>query len=151
MIGTSAAAYIDCDRASRADPRVRLTPVPDDGVFVVRGDELDSALLIEDAERFRARFAGWDRYGISAFYAASDGEVDVLCQARLVRFDTVVVFHRHDLEAAGIEIVPTFRTPHVTLCHSDLGELVERLTGCSHVVRANPYHVPGEEVTDGGA
>lgn len=132
-------------------PRVRLTAVPDEAVLVVRGDELDAGLLVEDAERFRARFAGWDRYGISAFYAASDDEVDALCQSRLVRFDTVVVFRREDLLSAGVEVVPTFRTPHVTLCHAVLGELVERLIGCSYVVRVNPYHVGGEEVTDGGA
>jgi hypothetical protein len=132
-------------------PRVRLTPIPDDGVFVVRGDELDPALMMEDAERFHARFADWGRHGISAFYAASDDEVDALCQARLVRFDTVVVFGRRDLETAGVDIVPTFRTPHVTLCHHDLGELVERLLRCRHPVRANPYHVDDEEVVDGGA
>ncbi|MFN0092130.1 MAG: hypothetical protein ACKVWR_17970 [Acidimicrobiales bacterium] len=74
-----------------------------------------------------------------------------MCQARLVRFDTVVVFGRRDLEAAGVEIVPTFRTPHVTLCRSDLDELVERLLRCRHVVRVNPYHVDDEEVVDGGA
>lgn len=132
-------------------PRVRLTPVPDDGVFVVRGDELDPLLLAEDAGRFRARFVEWGRFGISAFYAASEDEVDALCQARLVRFDTVVVFDRRDLEAVGVEIVATFRTPHVTLCHRDLDELVDRLLRCRHVVRANPYHVDDEEVVDGGA
>ena len=31
-------------------------------------------------------------------------------------------FERRDLEAAGVEVVPTFRTPHVTLCHRDLDE-----------------------------
>ena len=68
-----------------------------------------------------------------------------------MRFDTVVVFRRVDLEAAGVEIVPAFRTPHVTLCHASLDELVDRLTGCSHVVRLNPYHVGGEELDDGRA
>jgi hypothetical protein len=125
-------------------PRVRLTPVPDDGVLVVRGDELDPEVLVEDALRFHDRFSAWGRFGISAFYASSDEEVDALCEARLVRFAEVVVFQRVDLERHGIEIVPTFRTPHVTLCHDNLTQLVERLLGCERVVRANPYHVPDE-------
>lgn len=125
-------------------PRVRLTAVPDDGVLVVRGDELDRVLLAEDASRFRERFPAWDRYGVSAFYASSSDEVDALCGSRLMRFDQVAVFRRHDLERAGVEIVPTFRTPHVTLCHPVLAELVDRLLNCAHTTRANPYHVPEE-------
>ena len=125
-------------------PRVRLTPVPDDGIFVVRGDELDAALLAEDAQLFHERFSGWGRYGISAFYAANDEEVDALCGSRLVRFAEVVVFRRADLERIGIEIVPTFRTPHVTLCHPELPELVRRLLNCERSERLNPYHVAEE-------
>ena len=130
-----------------ATPRVRLTPVPDVGVLVVRGDELDPVTLAEDAIRFLERFDGWGRYGISAFYAANDAEIDALCEDRLVRFDRVLVFNRVDLERAGVEIVPTFRTPHVTLCHAKLDQLVQRLTTCGHREITNPYHVaePGEE------
>jgi hypothetical protein len=126
-------------------PRVRLTPVPDDAVLVVRGDELDPEVVIEDATRFHDRFSTWGRFGISAFFASNDDEVDALSQARLVRFAEVVVFRRADLEHNGIDIVPTFRTPHVTLCHTDLAMLVERLIACEHEVRANPYHVPEQE------
>jgi hypothetical protein len=125
-------------------PRIRLTPVPDDGVFVVRGDELDPLVLAEDAARFRERFSGWARFGVSAFHASSEDEIDAICQTRLIRFAVVVVFRRHDLEAAGVEVVPTFRTPHVTLCHEDLDQLVERLRACDHAERLNPYHVADE-------
>jgi hypothetical protein len=41
---------------------------------------------------------------------------------------------------SGVDIVPTFRTPHVTIAHADLGELVRRLLGCEHEVVENPYH-----------
>ena len=125
-------------------PRVRLTPLPDDSVLVVRGDELDAAVLAEDAARFHERFDEWGRYGISAFVAASDEEIEALCGSRLVRFHDVVVFRRGDLERAGVEIVPTFRVPHVTLCHPDLAELVARLLRCEHRRRRNPYHVSDE-------
>ncbi|MGD9705145.1 MAG: hypothetical protein AB7Q42_09775 [Acidimicrobiia bacterium] len=127
-------------------PRVRLTPVPDGGVFV-RGDELDPKLLADDASRFRERFSEWARFGISAFHASSEDEIDAICQTRLVRFAIVVVFARADLESAGIEVVPTFRTPHVTLCHADLDQLIERLVHCEHAERSNPYHV-GDEGSD---
>lgn len=125
-------------------PRVRLTAIPDDGDFVVRGDELDPELLIDDASRFHERFSDWGRFGISAFYAASDEEIDAICQTRLVRFPVVVVFRRADLEQAGVQVVPTFRTPHVTLCHEQLDEFVWRLLHCERGVRSNPYHVSDE-------
>ena len=116
----------------------------DDSVLVVRGDELDPTVLAEDATRFHERFAEWGRFGISAFAAASDEEVEALCESRLVRFRDVVVFKRTDLERAGVEVVPTFRMPHVTLCHHDLSELVARLMGCGHRLTANPYYVADE-------
>ncbi len=109
-----------------------MTPIPIGGVFVVRGDELDPVLLAEDASRFRERFADWARYGISAFHASSEDEIEAICQTRLVRFAVVVVFTHADLETVGIEVVPTFHTPHVTLCHADLDQLIERLVHCEH-------------------
>jgi hypothetical protein len=119
--------------------------VPGDAVLVIRGDELDASLIMEDATRFFERFADWGRFGISAFHAASEDEVDVLCQTRLIRFATVVVFRWKDLVASGVQVVPTFRTPHVTLCHEQLDELVARLLGCEHRTLDNPYTVTDEE------
>jgi hypothetical protein len=121
-------------------PRVRLTPIPEDVALVVRGDELDRDVLEADAARFHRRFTSWGRYGISAFLARDDGEVDALCETRLRQWATAVVFTRADLDAAGIEIVPTFRTPHVILAHADLARLVDALLSCDHRVVANPYH-----------
>ncbi|MFT3853853.1 MAG: hypothetical protein QM733_14100 [Ilumatobacteraceae bacterium] len=46
---------------------------------------------------------------------------------------------------AGVEVVPTFRTPHVTRCHVDLRQLIERLIACKHDERQNPHHVPDED------
>lgn len=121
-------------------PRVRLRSVPDEAVLVVRGDELDPDVLRVDASNFRERFRDWNRYGISAFLAADDTEVDALCAARLIRFSTVVIFRAADLLALGVELVPTFRTPHVTLCHVGLDELIDGLRSCEHQTRPNPYH-----------
>ena len=121
-------------------PRVRLTSIPDDVALVVRGDELDRAVIEADASRFHRRYTSWGRYGISAFVARDDGEVDALCETRLRQWATAVVFTRADLDAAGIEVVPTFRTPHVTLAHPELAGLVEALLSCDHRVVTNPYH-----------
>ena len=51
------------------------------------------------------------RYGVSAFLAADDDEVDAFCETELQAWAVVVVFSRAALEDAGIEVVPTFRTP----------------------------------------
>ena len=121
-------------------PRIRRAPLPESAVLVVRGDELDPHVLGHDAQNFRRRFPDWRRYGISAFYAADDEEVDALCQTKLVRFPTIVVFERVDLEGTGIEIVGTFRTPHVTLAHRQLECLIETLMSCPHKLVLNPYN-----------
>ena len=71
-------------------------------------------MVVGHASRFRERFPDWDRYAISGFYTAPDEEVDAPCGCRLVRLAEIVVFGRTDIERAGIEIVPTIRTPHVT-------------------------------------
>lgn len=121
-------------------PRVRLRSVPDQAVLVVRGDELDPEVIRVDASNFRDRFSAWNRYGVSAFLAADESEVDALCAARLIRFSTVVIFRVADIVAVGVEIVPTFRTPHVTLCHIELEALIDKLRSCKHQTRPNPYH-----------
>lgn len=121
-------------------PRVRRSPVPDDAVLVVRGDDLDPSVLEADARRFHRRFASWGRYGVSAFLAESNAEVDALCETKLRQWPTAVVFRRSALEAAGVEVVPTFRTPHVTLAATVLADLVDRLVNCEHRVVVNPYH-----------
>jgi hypothetical protein len=125
-------------------PRIRLIAIPEDAVLVVRGDELDPKILRADAQRFRRRFEEWGRYGVSGFVAVDDGEVDVLCETRLERFSAVVVFRRLDLQAAGVEVVPTFHRPHVTLAHQDLDALVSALRSCEHRQLENPHYEGGD-------
>jgi hypothetical protein len=108
-------------------------------LLVVRGDELDANLLEADARRFYRRFDQWDRFGVSALLATDDTEVFALCESRLQRFPVVVIFRRQDLEALGIDVVPTFRIPHVTLASPDLQALVRALTTCEHREFRNPY------------
>lgn len=106
---------------------------------MVRGDELEAGLIEADARRFRRRFDDWDRYGISAFLAIDETEILALCESRLERFPAVLVYRRDDLERLGIEVVPTFRTPHVTLAHPDLESLIRVLSICEHLEITNPH------------
>jgi hypothetical protein len=81
---------------------------------------------------------------VPAFLASDAAEVDVLRETRLERFFTVVVFRRDDLIALGIEVVPTFKAPHVTLAVADLELLLERLLECQHETMANVHHRGGD-------
>ncbi len=125
---------------SEARPRVRLSAVTSAALLVVRGDELSSDILRSDAMRFRRRYPAWGKYGVSAFAAHDEVEVDVICETKLERFEEVVVFERSELERIGIEVVPTFRRPHVTLAHEDLNVLVDRLQSCEHRTVSNRHH-----------
>lgn len=124
-------------------PRIRLAPLPDHAVLVLRGDDLEPSVLLADASRFLARFRAWGRYGLSAFVALDAGEVDALLETKLERFASVAVFQRPDLLASGVEIVPTFRRPHVTLAHADSSTLVNALLSCDHELIVNPHHDGG--------
>jgi hypothetical protein len=95
--------------------------------------------------RFKRRYPRWCRYGLSAYFAANNQEIDILCKTRLERFGTVAVFHLSALHEVGIEVVPTFRRPHATLAHADLDLLVNGLRSCEHRIMNNGYHRgPGE-------
>ena len=110
---------------SDPEPRIRRVPIPALAVLVVRGDELDAEVIRADAARFRRRFPAWGRFGVSAFVAADEDEIDALCETKLRAWSTVVVFARAELERAGVEVVPTFRVPHVTLADPSLDALTE--------------------------
>ena len=83
---------------------------------------------------------------LARLHEAAGDRVEAVFEARtasalLVRLDVVVSAEDASLlEAAGIEVVPTFRTPHVTLAHAELDELLQRLSDCEHNILENPYH-----------
>lgn len=122
-------------------PRIRRAAVPTEADVVVRGDDLDPTLVRRQAEAFRRRFPDWGRYGLSAFYAADEPEIDDLGAAQLERFPVLLVLRVADLRAAGLEVVPTFRTPHVTIAFTaELDEGIAVLEALRVDRRANPYH-----------
>lgn len=99
-----------------------------------------TSFLRVDPARFTRRFPHWGRSGVSGYYARDEDEVAALCQSKLANFATVVLFTTADLEAEGIEVIGTFRTPHVTLAAADIKALVTALIRCPHQVREDPYH-----------
>ena len=121
-------------------PRIRRAPIPDDALIIVRG-EVPPARARRLADQFRQRFPGWGRWGLSAFYAGSDLEVDHLAYDRLQGYEVLHVYPTSVLLRAGFEVVPTFRRPHVTICWTDaLDTGLDRLDRAEHARQENPYH-----------
>lgn len=129
-------------------PRVRRAPLPGGTIVVVRGEDLGLDAPRTQAERFRRRYPGWGRWGLSAYYAQNDSDIDDLASGQLVRFELLGIYRVSALRAAGYEVIPTFRTPHVTIAFTgELDEGLERLRLAVHEERPNPYHghnEPGE-------
>ncbi len=82
-------------------------------------------------------------------YSLSYRDVEELLAERgvqLERFPLLGCYRVIDLQAAGFEIWPTFRTPHVTIAFSgDLDDWLAALVRTAHEVRTNPYHESDDE------
>jgi hypothetical protein len=130
-------------------PRIRRAPLPADALIVVRGDDLLAGSSRLQAEEFRRRYPDWERWGLSGFYARNQSDVDDLAGDQLERFPLLRLYRSAVLEATGFQIVPTFRTPHVTIAFGgDLEAGLERLRAADHDEWGNPYHDP--ELYPGG-
>lgn len=128
----------------RREPRIRRRPIPGGAkVVVVRGDDATPDSDRSQATAFRRRFSDWGRFGLSAYYAEDDAAVDDLASDLLERFPFLGVYEVVALLDAGFEVVPTFRSPHVTIAFTDLDEGLAALRAVAHLRRQNAYHVPG--------
>lgn len=121
--------------------RVRREPAPDDGLFLVRGDELAAETLRRDAIRTHRRFG---EYGVSVLGASTEADIDELAGGLLRRFEVLTVMSAGALRQSGIELRPTFRRPHYTVMLPDLDEDVFRLLRCDNERRVNDYYKPEE-------
>lgn len=121
-------------------PRIRHAAIPEDAWLVVRGvASIEPETSRRQAELFRRRFEGWGRYGLSAFYARSEDEVLDLGEDRLDAFETLFVYQLADVIDAGFEVVPTYRSPHVTITfYDDVETGVARLLAVPHRTVSNP-------------
>jgi hypothetical protein len=121
-------------------PRIRRQPTPKGArVVVVRGDD-DGANDAQQAEDFLRRYPDWGRYGLSAYYAETAGAIDALAAGELERFPTLLIYDPVLLAQHGVEVFPTFRTPHVTLAFFDLDAGLDALSTVEHERRKNGYH-----------
>jgi hypothetical protein len=112
-------------------------PVP----LLVRGEYEDPSVDRAQCEAFRRRFPDWARYGLSAYAAHSDDEVQQVAADQLERFPALSLFRTATLEAAGFEVVATFRSPHMTIAFTgDLDARLRQLAGLRLELRPNPRH-----------
>jgi hypothetical protein len=118
--------------------RIRDEFLPGDAFLVVRGGLLEITALRADAEAARRRFGTG---GVSVFGAADATDVEVLARSRMVRFD---VLTHGVLRAAGLETVPTFKSPHYTIMLPNLEADLRRLLACENVIWVNPFYVAPE-------
>jgi hypothetical protein len=81
-------------------PRIRRAPIPDDALIVVRGEQ-PAEIARRLAAQFRLRFPDWGRWGLSAFYARSEREVDDLAYDQVVSYATLHVYSIAGLIEAG--------------------------------------------------
>ena len=80
-------------------------------------------------------------WGLSAYYARSDDEVVDLGEDRLDAFESLFVYRLIDVVGAGFGVVPTFRSPHVTITfYDDVAVGVARLLAVAHRTIANPAY-----------
>jgi hypothetical protein len=120
---------------------MRRRPLPDGAkVVVVRGDDLDPHSSRRQAEGFLRRWPDWQRYGLSAYFAEDDDAVADLAADQLERFPLLRLYDPAALTAAGLEVVPTFRSPHVTVAFVDLDAGLTAIETVEHETRPNPYH-----------
>ncbi len=126
-------------------PRVRGRPLPTDPEgIIVRGDDGGETTDRRQAEAFLRRFPDWERYGLSAFHAVEDADFDELAATVLERYPVLRIYRPGALRALSVEVVPTFRSPHVTLAFTDLEAGLTTLARSRHERRPNPYHEPVE-------
>ncbi|MGH9021868.1 MAG: hypothetical protein ACRDV9_01990 [Acidimicrobiia bacterium] len=122
--------------------RVRREKLADDALVVVRGGELDLALMRTDAVNAFRRFG---EYGVSVFAAPDGTALEHLARERLVRFEVLTLMTAGAVRSAGLELRPTFRRPHYTIVLPDLDQDLDRLSACENVRWVNPHFRHPEE------
>lgn len=125
---------------SAVGPRVRGAGAVPAGWLLLRGDASDPAIDRGQAVQFRRRYPDWGRWGLSFFGGADPSALRTLRAERLGRYRVVWIVDPRQLVALGFEVVPTFRTPHVTVAWS--GSLDRGVGGLRNLGRAwddDPY------------
>ena len=112
----------------------------DDTVIVVRGGELDAAVIRADAERMHGVYG---LFGISVFAVRSVPFDELAQQSPLVRFARLTLVTVGALRRAGLGLEATGRnSEHITVVLPALEPGISALLGCAHRTVDNPYHEP---------
>ena len=110
----------------------------DDEDVVVRGGDLDPAVLRQDAQRNHEIYGV---YGISVFAVRGMTLDEMAQQAPLVRFSRLTLVKAGVIRDAGLRLEPTGRNPrHFDITFDQIDQGVDRLCQCEHEVVVNPYH-----------
>jgi hypothetical protein len=108
----------------------------DDEDVVVRGGELDAAVLRQDAQRNHEIYGV---YGISVSAVRGITLGEMAQQAPLVRFGRLTPVKAGVILVAGLRLEPTGRNPrHFDIAFDQLDEGVDRLCRCEHEVVGQP-------------
>jgi len=127
-------------------PQLRAEATPSATVILLRGGPDTFALLRSHARRTRRRYCldGTPLLGVSVFAALDpDGPAsrDGLLAGRLVTYPVVHAATVSAVEAAGFELLPTFRRPHFTIrLHYDTQDEAARLLDALGPPEENPYN-----------
>ena len=119
--------------------RIRNEPLGDDTLVVVRGGLLEATTIRTDALAAAERFGV---PGISVFAAPDHDALDDLAREKLIRFEVLTIITVGALRSAGLEIIPTFRRPHLTILLPDLDGDLKRLLACDNAIWHNDHHQP---------
>lgn len=128
---------------------IRHAVPPDDTTIVVRGGPDTADKLARHAVRTNRAYQldGRPFWGVSVFLALDEsGEVslDGLLSGRMRTYRIVHTPKLEQVQAAGFEVLPTFRPPHFTLVLPDAAPMTfERLLSALGPGVPNPYHVRG--------
>jgi hypothetical protein len=105
---------------------------------LVRGGELDPAVLRADALRYHSIYGA---YGISVFALRSVTLDEMAQEVPLVRFERLTLLTVRDVIAAGLRLEPAGRNPrHYPVGFDDLDEGVLRLGACYRQVILSRFH-----------
>jgi hypothetical protein len=112
--------------------------IDDDAEVVVRGGDLDVAVIRVDARRMHEVYGV---YGISV-PALRGATLDELAQQTpLVRFSQLALVMVGAIRDAGLVLEPTGRNPrHYTVVLPDIDVSVETLCLCERRLWTNPYY-----------
>lgn len=127
---------------------LRLRAIPQgEQVVIVRGDEGNDGARRRSAERFKRRWPELGQFGLSGYYAEDEDEISDIVVSYLYSFPAVLVLKVDAVWAAGLEILPTFKAPHVTVAFEDLDEGLTALASAPRETRK--YDGEGRRIDDG--